>query len=215
MNVSLMDQMISQQLRTCDVLDDHTLAAIRRVPREQFVPSAWRAMAYADVGAPLPLGKRMWSPALTGRALQALAPQAGAEILEIGAGSGYVSACCAALGARVRSLELHAEIATLARRNLHAAGINNVEVLQTDGMLMSDEQRFDCVYLTASLPLWQPRFQQALKPGGRLFVVVGEGSVMQARLITRRAEGEFHSSVLFETSLEVLDHAVGTPEFRF
>ncbi len=215
MNVSLMDQMISQQLRTCEVLDDHTLAAIRRVPREQFVPNAWQSMAYADVGAPLPLGKRMWSPALAGRALQALAPQAGADVLEIGTGSGYVSACCATLGARVRSLELHPEIATLARRNLHTAGITSVEVLQADGMLLSDEQRFDCVYLTASLPLWQPRFQQALKVGGRLFVVIGEGPVMQARLITRRSTEEFHSSTLFETRLEVLENATGTPEFRF
>jgi protein-L-isoaspartate(D-aspartate) O-methyltransferase len=215
MKVSLMDQMISQQLRTSEVLDDHTLAAIRRVPREQFVPSAWQSMAYADVGAPLPLGKRMWSPTLAGRALQALAPQAGAEVLEIGTGSGYVSACCAALGARVRSLELHTEIAALARRNLHTAGVSSVEVLQADGMLLNDEQRFDCVYLTASLPLWQPRFQQALKVGGRLFVVVGEGSVMLARLITRHSALEFHSSTLFETSLEVLDNATGTPAFRF
>jgi protein-L-isoaspartate(D-aspartate) O-methyltransferase len=215
MNVSLMEQMISQQLRSCDVLDDHTLAAIRRVPREQFVPGAWRSMAYADVGAPLPLGKRMWSPTLAGRVLQALAPQAGAEVLEIGTGSGYVSACCAALGAHVRSLELHAEIAALARRNLQAAGVSSVEVLQADGLQLADEQRFDCVYLTASLPLWLPRCQQALKVGGRLFVVVGEGPVMQARLIARRSAEEFHSSVLFETSLEAMDNATGTPAFRF
>jgi protein-L-isoaspartate(D-aspartate) O-methyltransferase len=215
MNVSLMDQMISQQLRTCEVLDDHTLAAIRRVPREQFVPSAWRSMAYADVGAPLPLGKRMWSPTLAGRALQALAPQAGSEVLEIGTGSGYVSACCAALGARVRSLELHAEIAALARRNLHAAAVTGVEVLQADGMLLADEQRFDCVYLTASLPLWQTRFQQALKVGGRLFVVVGEGSVMRSCLITRHSALEFHSTTLFETCLEALENAAVTPQFRF
>jgi protein-L-isoaspartate(D-aspartate) O-methyltransferase len=215
MNVSHMEQMVSQQLRTCEVLDERTLAAIRRIPRELFVPDGWRSLAYSDVGAPLPLGKRMWSPTLAGRVLQELAPAAGAEVLEIGTGSAYVSACCATLGARVRSLELHAAIAELARRNLQAAGVAGVEVVQADGAQLVDEQRYDCVYLTASLPIWQERFSAALKPGGRLFAVVGAGMTMQARLVARQAGGQFDTRVLFETSLEALENVPQTPVFRF
>jgi protein-L-isoaspartate(D-aspartate) O-methyltransferase len=215
MHAVSMNQMISQQLRSCEVLDDHTLTAIRRVAREAFVPSGWQSMAYADTGAPLPHGKRMWSPTLAGRVLQALAPRTGAEVLEVGTGSGYVSACCATLGARVRSIELHADMVELARRNLHAAGIAGVELLQADGAQLGDDQRYDCVYLTASLPIWQPRFENALRIGGRLFAVVGEGAVMEARLVTRQSRDEFDTGTLFETSLEALENVPRTPSFRF
>lgn len=210
-----MEQMIGQQVRTCEVLDQHIPEAMRRVPRELFVPSAWRSLAYADTALPLPLGKQMLTPMLVGRILQAVAPQAGAQVLEIGTGSGYLSACCGVLGATVRSLELHALLADTARANLQAAGVSGVEVLQADGLLIDDAQRFDCVVLTASLPIWQPQFQRALRIGGRLFAVVGEGVVMKALLVERLASDEYRSSVLFETWLEPLENAPATPAFRF
>jgi protein-L-isoaspartate(D-aspartate) O-methyltransferase len=152
---------------------------------------------------------------MAGRILQALMMQAGAEVLEIGTGSGYLSACCAALGATVRSLELHSPLADSARRNLQSAGVSGVEVLQGDGMKIDDAQRYDCVVLTASLPLWQPQFQRALKVGGRLFAVVGEGAAMEACLVERLSTDDYRSQVLFETRLEALENAPGTPPFRF
>src|SRR5450432_1496940 len=101
MHSAAMDQMIGQQIRTCEVLDEGILAAMRLVPRELFVPSAWRSLAYADTALPLPLGKHMLTPMLVGRILQSVTLTAGAQVLEIGTGSGYLAACCAALGATV------------------------------------------------------------------------------------------------------------------
>lgn len=215
MHSAAMDQMIGQQIRTCEVLDEGILAAMRLVPRELFVSSAWRSLAYADTALPLPLGKHMLTPMLVGRILQSVTLTAGAQVLEIGTGSGYLAACCAALGATVRSLELHASLADAARHNLQAAGVSGVEVIQADGLQIDESQRFDCVILTASLPIWQPQFQRALKIGGRLFAVVGEGAVMEACLIERESADDYRRQVLFETSLEALDNAPGTPPFRF
>jgi protein-L-isoaspartate(D-aspartate) O-methyltransferase len=215
MYAAAMEQMIGQQVRTWEVLDELVLAAMRSVPRELFVPAAWRSLAYADTALPLPLGKHMLTPMLAGRILQALAPRAGSQLLEIGTGSGYLSACCAALGATVQSLELHPQLADTARSNLQAAGVAGVEVTTADGLQITDTERYDCVVLTASLPIWQPQFQRALRVGGRLFAVVGEGAAMEARLVERLANGEYQSRVLFETTLEALDNAPRTPVFRF
>jgi protein-L-isoaspartate(D-aspartate) O-methyltransferase len=215
MYAAAMEQMIGQQVRTWEVLDELVLAAMRSVPRELFVPAAWRSLAYADTALPLPLGKHMLTPMLAGRILQALAPRAGSQLLEIGTGSGYLSACCAALGATVQSLELHPQLADTARSNLQAAGMAGVEVTTADGLQITDTERYDCVVLTASLPIWQPQFQRALRVGGRLFAVVGEGAAMEARLVERLANGEYQSRVLFETTLEALDNAPRTPVFRF
>lgn len=215
MHSAAMDQMIGQQIRTCEVLDEGILAAMGRVPRELFVPPAWRSLAYADTALPLPLGKHMLTPMLVGRILQSVALSAGAQVLEIGTGSGYLTACCAALGATVRSLELHAPLADAARHNLQLAGVSGVEVIQADGMRIDESQGFDCVILTASLPIWQPQFHRALKVGGRLFAVVGEGAVMEACLIERESADDYRRQVLFETSLEALENAPRTPPFRF
>jgi protein-L-isoaspartate(D-aspartate) O-methyltransferase len=215
MYAAAMEQMIGQQVRTWEVLDELVLAAMRSVPRELFVPAAWRSLAYADTALPLPLGKHMLTPMLAGRILQAVAPRAGSQLLEIGTGSGYLSACCAALGATVQSLELHPQLADTARSNLQAAGVAGVEVTTADGLQITAAERYDCVVLTASLPIWQPQFQRALRVGGRLFAVVGEGAAMEARLVERLASGEYQSRVLFETTLEALDNAPRTPVFRF
>jgi protein-L-isoaspartate(D-aspartate) O-methyltransferase len=215
MYAAAMEQMIGQQVRTWEVLDELVLAAMRSVPRELFVTAAWRSLAYADTALPLPLGKHMLTPMLAGRILQALAPRAGSQLLEIGTGSGYLSACCAALGATVESLELHPQLADTARSNLQAAGVAGVEVTTADGLQITATERYDCVVLTASLPIWQPQFQRALRVGGRLFAVVGEGAAMEARLVERLASGEYESRVLFETTLEALDNAPRTPMFRF
>jgi protein-L-isoaspartate(D-aspartate) O-methyltransferase len=209
------DQMIAQQVRTWDVLDARTLDAMHQVRREHFAPAAWRSLAYADCALPLPLGKRMLTPMLVGRIVQSLALKQGEQVLEIGTGSGYLSACLAAIGGRVQSLELHPELATAARANLRAAGADSVEVTTADGAALVSETAYDAIALTASLPIYQQRFERALKYGGRLFVVVGTGPVMEARLVRRLGPQEFSTQVLFETSIEALEHVPTPPVFEF
>jgi protein-L-isoaspartate(D-aspartate) O-methyltransferase len=209
------EQMIAQQVRTWEVLDTRVLDAMSSVAREHFVPAAFASLAYADAALPLPLGKHMLTPMLAGRMLQALEVQPGDQVLEIGTGSGYLSACLAALGANVQSLELHAQIADQARANLRTARVDTVEITCADGAALVSETAYDAIVLTASLPMYQPRFERALKFGGRLFVVVGTAPLMQARLLRRRGPTDFHSQPLFETSLEALEHAPAPPLFRF
>jgi protein-L-isoaspartate(D-aspartate) O-methyltransferase len=210
-----LDQMIAQQVRTWEVFDIRTLDAMHAVPREPFVPAAWRTLAYADCALPLPCGKHMLTPMLAGRMLQSLGVRQGEQVLEIGTGSGYLSACLAALGGRVQSLELHAEIAAQARANLRAAGAGSVEVTTADGAALMSETAYDAIVLTASLPIYEPRFERALKYGGRLFVVVGTGAVMEARLVRRLGPAEYSSRALFETSLEALENVPLPPLFQF
>ena len=210
------EQMIEQQVRAWDVLDERILRALRVVPRERFVPERWRELAFADTEIPLPCGKRMLRPMLVGKVLQALSIQPGEQVLEIGTGSGYVSACLAQLGAKVRSLELHEELVALARRNLEAATpALAVEVVTGDGMQLGEEARYDVILLTASLPIYQPRFERALSPGGRLFVVVGAHVPQQATLVRRLGPRDSSSEVLFETAIETLEHAPRPPQFGF
>ena len=209
------DQMIGQQVRTWAVLDARTLAAMRQVPRERFVPTAWRSLAYADCALPLPLGKHMLTPMLAGRILQALEVKAGDQVLEIGTGSGYLSACLAVLGGSVQTLELHGALANAARNNLRDSGFEGVEVSAADGASLVSETAYDAIVLTASLPIYEPRFERALKYGGRLFVVVGTGAVMEARLVRRLGATRFSTQSLFETTLEALEHAPVPPAFSF
>ena len=210
-----LDQMIGQQVRTCDVLDPRVLGAMHRVPRERFVSESWRSLAYADCALPLPLGKHMLTPMIVGRILQALEPEPGESALEIGTGSGYLSACLAAMGARVRSLELHEEIAQFARRNLRSAGSFEVEVETADGAGLAVEDAYDAIVLTGSLPIYDQRYARALKRGGRLFVVVGQAPVMEARIVRRLAVSDYSSAALFETSIEALENVPVPPAFRF
>jgi protein-L-isoaspartate(D-aspartate) O-methyltransferase len=209
-----LDQMIAQQVRTCDVLDARVLEAMHRVPRAAFVPGQWRSLAFADCALPLPLGKHMLTPMIAGRILQALEPEPGESALEIGTGSGYLSACLAAMGARVRSLELHEEIARFARGNLRTAGYE-VEVETADGARLAVEGAFDAIVLTGSLPVYEQRYARALKPGGRLFAVVGQSPVMEARIVRRLGASEYSSTPLFETCLEALEHVPVPEAFRF
>jgi protein-L-isoaspartate(D-aspartate) O-methyltransferase len=210
------EQMIEQQLRAWDVLDHRVLDALRALPRERFVPEAWHELAFADCEIALPLGKRMLRPMIAGRILQELGLRGTEEVLEIGTGSGYLTACLARLGGRVRSLELHPEIAAFARANLQAAAPTlPYELVVADGMHLADESRFDIVVLTASLPIYQARFERALKVGGRLFVVIGATAPQEANLVTRVSDNEWQQQSLFETSLEALEHAPRPESFGF
>jgi protein-L-isoaspartate(D-aspartate) O-methyltransferase len=210
------EQMVEQQVRASDVLDERILNTLRAVPRERFVPPGWRGLAFADCEIALPCGKRMLRPTLVGQILQALALKGGEEVLEIGTGSGYLSACLAQLGGRVVSLELHQQIADFARANLQAVAPGlPIEVIGADAMQLADESRYDAIVLTASLPIYQARFEQALRPGGRMFVVVGSTTLQEASLVHRVGAGGCNSESLFETCIEPLEHAPRPPAFGF
>jgi protein-L-isoaspartate(D-aspartate) O-methyltransferase len=209
------EQMIEQQVRAWDVLEERVLDVMRQVPRELFVPQGQRYRAYADVEVPLAHGQHMLRPSVAGRLLQALLPQPGEAVLEIGAGSGFVTACLRAMAAQVRSLEIFPELADAARRNLAALGMRDVEVLDADALNFDSGARYGAIAVTASLPLYDARFERMLRPGGRLFVVVGEAPVMDARLVRRTAEDACSVESLFETVIDPLVNAVRPPGFTF
>ncbi|MEO7774953.1 MAG: protein-L-isoaspartate O-methyltransferase [Steroidobacteraceae bacterium] len=210
------EQMVSQQVRAWDVLDDEVLEVMRFVPREEFVPADSRTLAFADIDIALPGGHRMLPPKVVGRILQSLALHPGKRVLEVGTGSGFLSACMGRLGAQVRSLEISPELAGFARANLRKTATVGVEVVTGDGLqLIRDAARYDAIALTASMPLYDPRFEQRLEAGGRLFVVVGESAAMDARLITRLPDGGFERVSLFETVIEPLVNAPHAEIFTF
>jgi len=209
------EQMIEQQVRAWEVLDERVLGTLRRVPRAAFVPPAQRLRAYADAEVPLPQGQHMLRPSVVGRLLQALEPAAGLRALEIGTGSGFVAACLRAAGARVRTLELYAELAALAARNLADFGMSDVEVVNADALSAASGERYGLIAVTGSLPVYDGRFERQLEVGGRLFVVVGEAPVMDARLVRRISESAWATESLFETVIDPLVNAPRPARFSF
>ena len=206
--------MVEQQVRPWDVLDARVLETIATVPREAFVPEALRALAYADTALPLGHGEFMMKPVLEGRALQALLPQADESVLEIGTGSGYLTACLARLAREVVSIERHADLAEAARARLAAQGIGNARVDTADAFAWDNTQQFDAICITAAVETLPPRFLEWLKPGGRLFVVQGRSPAMDATLVHRDVNGSRTES-LFETDLPYLAGAAPQPAFTF
>lgn len=213
--VQAREQMIEQQVRAWDVLDARVLETLRKVPREGFVSLQHRFLAFADVEIPLPCGQHMLRPSVVGRLLQALTLSGSERVLEVGSGSGFVTACLRAGAASVRSLEIFPELAELARRNIASLGLRDVEVLTQDATRFDSDTRYDAIAVTASLPIPDERFQKLLAIGGRLFVVVGEPPVMEARLIRRIAADAWGTESLFETVIDPLVHATRPQGFVF
>jgi protein-L-isoaspartate(D-aspartate) O-methyltransferase len=213
--VQAREQMIEQQVRAWDVLDARVLETLRKVPREAFVPAQHRFLAFADVEIPLPCGQHMLRPSVLGRLLQALALTGSERVLEIGTGSGFVTACLRAGGASVRSLEIFPDLAELARRNIASLGLRDVDVVTQDATRLDSDTRYEAIAITASLPVPDERFQLQLAVGGRLFVVVGEPPVMDARLIRRISEDAWGTESLFETVVDPLVHATRPQGFVF
>lgn len=209
------EQMIEQQVRAWDVLDDRVLQIFRKIPREQFTPEQQRFRAYADAEIPLPHEQHMLRPSVAGRLLQALELTGKESVLEIGAGSGFITACLRSAAARVRSLEIFPALAEMARRNLDAAGMRDVDVVTADATQVDTGARYGAIAITASLPVYDERFERQLEIGGRLFVVVGEAPVMEARVVRRTGEGSWSTESLFETVIDPLVNARRPPEFRF
>jgi protein-L-isoaspartate(D-aspartate) O-methyltransferase len=208
-------QMIEQQVRAWDVLDLEVLSVMGRVPREEFAPPAYRELAFADMCIPLGHGQAMLAPMLEGRILQSLAIRAEDRVLEVGTGSGYFAACLAGLARQVRTLEIFPDLALAARDSLVRTGVGNVVVETMDAMTLGSDTDYDVIALTASLPAHDPRFERALAVGGRLFVVVGQGPAMDARLVTRTGRDEWLRQSLFETVMDPLVHAQRPSRFVF
>ena len=203
--------MVEQQIRPWDVLEIRVLDGLARLPREAFVAESHRALAYADIELPLGNGQKMMKPVIEGRTLQALDLQPGDEVLEIGTGSGYLSACMGELAREVLSLEIDAELATTARARLDAAGLgNNVRIETADALSWDTERRFDAICVTGAVDVIPSRFAQWLRPGGRLFVIRGRSPVMEAVLV--KADGTTES--LFETDIDYLRGAAPAPQFQ-
>jgi protein-L-isoaspartate(D-aspartate) O-methyltransferase len=209
------EQMIEQQVRAWDVLDERVLQILREVPRDQFTPEQQRFRAYADAEVPLAHDQHMLRPSVVGRLLQALELSGKESVLEIGTGSGFVTACLRTAAARVRSLEIFPSLAEMARRNLDSLGLRDIDVVTADATQVNTGNRYGAIAVTASLPMYNEHFEQQLEIGGRLFVVVGEAPVMEARLIRRTGETSWTSESLFETVIDPLVNARRPPEFRF
>jgi protein-L-isoaspartate(D-aspartate) O-methyltransferase len=199
--------MIEQQIRPWEVLDHQVLDVIERLNREDFVDPSYRGLAYADCQIPLQNGVRMLPPTVEGRMLQALLLSPEDRVLEVGSGSGYITACLASLAARVRSIDADAEISARAQGNVARLGLNNVEFAQATLAEFDEPDSYDAIAVTASLPAIPKNLEQALKIGGRLFVICGESPVMEAMLITRVGASEWTRQSLFETDLPRLRQA--------
>ena len=208
-------QMVSQQVRTWDVLDERVLDSMLTVPREHFVPRDWRAVALADAEIPIGCGQHMLAPKLVGRILQALDLRGGETVLEVGTGSGYLTTCLATLARTVRSLEIFDQLVATATGNMRDLAIGNATVSHADGTVLEETAAYDAIVLTASLPFYDPRYERALRLGGRLFVIVGEPPIMEARLVRRAGETAWATQSLFETVVDPLLNARQRETFRF
>jgi protein-L-isoaspartate(D-aspartate) O-methyltransferase len=209
------EQMIEQQVRAWDVLDERVLQILRKVPRDQFTPDLQRFRAYADAEVPLPHDQHMLRPSVVGRLLQALELGGSDHVLEVGTGTGFITACLRTAAAKVRSMEIFPSLAEMARRNLDSLGMRDVDVVTADALQVNTGNRYAAIAVTGSLPVYTEHFQQQLEIGGRLFVVVGEAPVMEARLIRRTGETTWSSESLFETVIDPLVNARRPPEFSF
>jgi protein-L-isoaspartate(D-aspartate) O-methyltransferase len=207
-------QMVAQQVRVWDVHNQDVLQVLGNVLREQFVPAGCEDVAYADTEIPLRHGQLMLRPIIEGRLLQALALRSSDNVLEVGTGSGYLTTCLAMLSATVTSIDIHADFISSAEGHLAVAGIENATLKSMDATVELPAGEFDAIAVTASVPRIEERFVDALRPGGRLFLVVGESPVMRALLITRDGD-ELREDNLFETNIPALENLADEPVFSF
>ncbi len=208
--------MVEQQIRTWEVLDQDVLDLLYTVPREEFVPQAYRNLAFTDMEIPIGEGQRMWPPKMEARVLQELTVKKTDHVLEIGTGSGYMSALLAHRAAQVYSVELHPALAAIGRANIARHGVENVTLEIGDGARGYGKWGpYDIVLLTGSVPVLPGAILESLAPGGRAFAVVGDAPAMNARLITCTAPGAFRTVELFETVLAPLANCAQPSRFRF
>ncbi len=212
--------MVEQQVRPWDVLDPRVLNVIGNIPREQFVPEDCKQLAYADL--PIPIGSyegrtsHMLHPVIEGRLMQSLAITEDDTVLQIGTGTGYITACLATLARHVDSVDINPEMTALAEKNLARFEITNVNLSTGDGSSRWEQKRFyDCIAIMGSVPTIPEFYKKALKQGGRMFVITGDAPVMKALRVTRIGKNEWILDELFETSIDPLINAERPAEFVF
>ncbi len=210
--------MVEQQIRPWEVLDQHVLDVILQTPREDFVPAEYKALAFADTHIPLDHQQVMMHPNVEGRLLQALNVQSTDVVLEVGTGSGYLTACLAQLAEHVYSVDIHPGFTDQARHKLGAHGIDNVTLSSGDAVGGWERlHKYDVIAITGSLPSIPENYKTALAMGGRLFVIIGSPNkpIMEAWLITRTADDQWAQESLFETSIPPLVNASFPKTFDF
>jgi protein-L-isoaspartate(D-aspartate) O-methyltransferase len=208
--------MIEQQIRPCEVLEGRILELLMRVRREHYVPKGKREMAFMDMEIPLGYGASMWQPKLEARTVQELHLGRSDKVLEVGTGSGYLTALLASLAGHVTSVEIVPELSAMARQHLQAHRHENISLEIGDAARgWGGAAGYDAIVLTGSTPVLPAAFQDSLKIGGRLFAIVGDAPVMEARLITRVAPDTFETVNIMETSVEPLQNALQPSRFVF
>jgi len=208
--------MIEQQIRPAEVLNPKVLDVISSVPRENYVPAEYRELAFADTNIPIGHDQSMMSPIMEARLLQALSITGNDKILEIGTGSGYVTALLAKLGRHVTSLEIFESLKSNAEQKLAGQNVDNVTILNEDGAQgWADEAPYDVIAVTGSMPLHTNILENQLAINGRLYVVEGSSPTMTVMLITRISELEFQRESLFETELTSLQNVENADQFKF
>jgi protein-L-isoaspartate(D-aspartate) O-methyltransferase len=208
--------MIEQQIRPCEVLDGRILELLKHVRREHYVPEGMREMAFMDMEIPLGHGASMWQPKLEARTVQELHLAKTDKVLEVGTGSGYLTALLSALSAHVTSVEIVPELSSIAQKRLHAYRHENLTLEVGDAAHgWGNGTRYDVIVLTGSTPVLPIAFQNNLKIGGRLFAIVGDAPVMEAKLITRVASDTYHSVNIMETCVAPLQNALQPERFVF
>lgn len=208
-------QMVSQQVRAWHVNDGDVLDVFNSLPREDFVPAGYESLAFADTEIPIGHGEHMMSPTIEGRVLQTLGLSGGEKVLEVGTGSGFLTACLAKLSTHVTSIDIHEDLIESAMEKMLACDISNVRFDKMDATTELPSGEFDAIAVTGSIQRFDPRLVEALAPGGRLFVVVGDAPAMDAKIVIRTDENDWHSENLFETDLAPLTNGALPPQFSF
>jgi protein-L-isoaspartate(D-aspartate) O-methyltransferase len=214
-NLAARQQMVDQQIRAWEVLDPRVLDVFSAVPREAFVPAAYRELAFADTPIPIGFGQFMLAPVLQGRILQALGIGPTDRVLEVGTGTGYLGACMSLLGASVHSIDIHEGLTAAATANLRAVADARVQLETRDAFGGAPFGEYDVIAVTGSLPVYDTRFQNALRVGGRMFAVIGVAPVMDAVLVRRVDDTEWIRESLFETVIDPLLNAATPRGFVF
>ena len=210
------DNMVEQQIRTWEVLDQAVLDCVTAIPRDEFVPEAYRTLAYSDSEIPLGYGEKMMTPKVEARLVQALNLSSGDRVLEVGTGSGYLTALLAHQSAHVTSIEFRPVLLEAAMAKLKLRGFGNIEFEQGDGIDgCKSKEPFEAIVLTGSIAETRPLIERQLTIGGRAFMVIGTSPAMEAHLITRVGGSEFVSETLFETDLDPLVGGEPKPTFKF
>lgn len=208
--------MIEQQIRPCEVLEGRILELLKHVRREHYVPKDMREMAFMDMEIPLGYGARMWQPKLEARTVQELHLAKSDKVLEVGTGSGYLTALLSVLAGHVTSVEIVPELSAAAGLKLHTYRHENVTLEIGDAARgWGSGTNYDVIVLTGSTPLLPAAFQKSLNIGGRLFAIVGDAPVMEARLITRVAPDTYETVNIMEACVAPLQNALQPERFVF